>query len=79
VRAARHQKAQAAPVVNVTVEPARLPGAIEVRSAPRDYRRELWIGVAIATVGSDNCTKPTSAELFADAALAAYDARFPGG
>lgn len=40
-------------------------------------RRELWCRVADATARSDNCTKTESMETFANAALAAFDRRFP--
>lgn len=53
-------------------------GRIEPPPAPapqslQERRRDLWIGTAIATAGSSNCTSPHSAAKFANQAVADFD------
>lgn len=77
----RSEPQRTAPVVNVHVAAPPPPvvagkSELDVTTAPRDYRRELWIGIAAAVARSDNCTRPESMVTFADHALAAFDARF---
>lgn len=45
----------------------------------RDYRKELWIGVAIAYANSSNSTHIQYMAKWADHALAEYDKRFDDG
>lgn len=55
------------------------PGELIVGEAiepQRDYRKELWVGVATAVVRSDSTTSKYAPGDFADAALAKFDARF---
>lgn len=57
------------------------PGELVVGEAiepQRDYRKELWMGVAIAVARSDNATKPESPTRWADQVLADFDKRFGG-
>lgn len=41
-----------------------------------DLIKRLWIDVAAATAGSDNCTSPSSAGTFADRAVKDFKTRF---
>ncbi len=43
-----------------------------------ERRAQLWVDAAVACINSSSCTKPESAAIFADAALAAFDKRFVG-
>lgn len=57
------------------------PGELFVGEAiepQRDYRKELWMDVAIAVARSDNATKPESPTRWADQVLADFDKRFGG-
>ncbi len=42
----------------------------------RDYRKELWIGVATAVAGAVNATDARVPGTWANAALSLYDATF---
>lgn len=57
-------------------EPKQTSASLEITTAPRDYRKELWIQVAARTAGSSNCNRPASAGLFANVALADFDKAF---
>lgn len=55
------------------------PGELVIGEASepqRDYRKELWIGVAIAVARSDSTTSEFSPGNFANTALAKFDAQF---
>ena len=57
------------------------PGELFVGEAiepQRDYRKELWVGVAIAVARSDSTTSKYASGDFADTALAKFDAQFGG-
>lgn len=43
----------------------------------RDYRKELWIGVAAGVSAASNSTNPDTPVKWADKALKAFDERFP--
>ena len=42
-----------------------------------DYRKQLWVEVAVAVASSDNATRPSSMTTWADFALSEFDKRFP--
>jgi hypothetical protein len=49
---------------------------VNIEREIKDYRRELWVGVAISVASSSNCTNPTSMAKWADRALEDYDKIF---
>lgn len=56
------------------------PGELIVGGAdqpPRDYRKELWIGVAERVAGSDATTNMAAPAKWANETLAAFDKTFP--
>lgn len=46
------------------------------KSEPRDYRKELWIGVAIAVAAAENAIEKSAPAAWADVALDRYDDLF---
>ena len=58
-------EATTAPGFNVTIPPPT-----------RDYRKELWVGVAIAIASSANAVNSSSMISWADRAVAEFDRRF---
>ncbi len=48
----------------------------EPKGDKRDYRKELWIGVAISVAGASNCNNSSSPASWANTVLAAFDRQF---
>ena len=53
--------------------------AAEPKGDKRDYRKELWIGVAISVAGASNCNNSSSPASWANSVLAAFDRQFKDG
>lgn len=47
-----------------------------MKQEEKDYRKEIWIGVAISVAGSSNCNNPGSPASWANVVLDAFDRRF---
>ena len=45
---------------------------------PRDYRKELWMGVAVVVAGAVTSPDKVTPVVWADFVLAAFDERFKG-
>lgn len=59
-----------------TVTPAPITNITYPLPLPRDYRRELWLGVAIGLAAAFNSSNPESPGKWADTVLKAYDKTF---
>jgi hypothetical protein len=53
--------------------------SLDVTHQPRDYRKELWIQVAVAVARAENTIGRDIAGKYADAALADFDRTFKTG
>lgn len=46
---------------------------ISVTTESRDYRKELWVGIAIAVARAENCKSASVPSIWANVALANFD------
>lgn len=72
----RHKRLSAPVVVHVHTKPEPPLRVLPKAAESPDPRRDLWARVAVAVAQASNSTRPGTMVEWADAALAAYDARF---